>query len=138
MIYKAIIMSRKIEVMRDSGSEISLKKNVFEELEIDTITLKDSDLIVTQANRQKMELSGMVNLPNEVRVIKTWSNLYIVPDHDIGQRLVKEKLINFNPNQLKLKGVKIPLGINTSWEFDIYSLDNIKFPPPTTVSSTAK
>ncbi len=29
MIYKAIIMSRKIEVMRDSGSEISLKKKRF-------------------------------------------------------------------------------------------------------------
>ena len=37
-----------------SGSEISLlKTNIFEELENDTITLKDSDITVTQANGEK-------------------------------------------------------------------------------------
>ena len=82
MVCKLIIMGRNLEVMIDSGSEISvLKTNVFEELEINT-TLKDQDLTITQVRGQKIELSGMIHLPIEAEGIKSWSKLYIVPDLD--------------------------------------------------------
>ena len=130
-----VVMDRELEVMIDSGSEISLlKRNVFEELEIDTKTLKDSDLIVTQDNGQKVELSGMVRLPIEVGGIKTYSKLYIVPNLDptmiLGEDWLNRVQINFNPNQLKLKRAKIPLGIDTSREFDIYIRQYYITPPP--------
>ena len=85
--------------MVDSELEILLlKTTVFEELETETIMLKDSDLMVTQTNRQKMELSGKV-----IHWDRRNSNLVeaiyytgLGSDHDIGQRLVKEKP---NPNE---------------------------------------
>ena len=74
---------KHLEIIIDSGSEISLlKTNVFEELATYTITLRDSDVIVNQANEQKMELSRMIDLSIEVRGIKTYSKLYIAPDLD--------------------------------------------------------
>ncbi len=86
----------------------------------------------------------MVHFPIELGGIKTWSELYIEPDLGLsmifGENWLKKSSaqINFCPNQLKLKGVKIPLDINTSGEFNIYSLDSIKLPPCTTLSCTAK
>ena len=69
-------MGRKREVLLDSGSEVSLlKSSVF-------IRVRDSDLTVTQANGQKMELSGMVHLAIKVGSNSTWSKLYIAPDLD--------------------------------------------------------
>ena len=53
------------------------KTTIFEELVTETIMLKDSDLTVTQVNRQKMELSDMAHLHTEVGGIKSWSKLCI-------------------------------------------------------------
>ena len=50
--------------------------------------------------------------------IKTWLKLYIAPNVDLTNLLGEDWLIknraqiNFNPRQLKLKGIKIPLGVN--------------------------
>ena len=46
--------------------------------------------------------------------------------------------INFSPNQLKIKGIEIPLGSEASGELNIYSVDNIQLPPRTAVSCTAR
>ena len=51
-------------------------------LRSDIITLKASDLIVTQVNRKKIELNGMVHLSIKVGGSKTWSKLYLAPDLD--------------------------------------------------------
>ena len=65
-----------------------------------------------------MELSGMIHLLIEVGGIKTWLKLYIVPDLDwtiiSGEDSLKKNRaqMNFNPNQLKLKGVKIKLVVS--------------------------
>ena len=54
MICKVEIMGRKIEVLLDSGSEVSfLKSSVFKDQRTDSIRVRDSDLMVTQANGQK-------------------------------------------------------------------------------------
>ena len=59
-----------------------------------------------------MELSGVVHLPIEVGGIESWSKLYIALDLDrtmiLSEDWLKKKRaqISFNPNQLKLKGVK--------------------------------
>ena len=61
-VYEVEIMGKKIEVLLDSGSEFSLlKSSAFEDLRINSMQLRDSDLTVTQANGQKMELRGMVH-----------------------------------------------------------------------------
>ena len=74
MVGKVEIMGRKIEVLLDPGSEVSLlKSSVFKGLWTDSIQVRDSDLTVTQANGQKMELSGMVHLAIKVGGITTWS-----------------------------------------------------------------
>ena len=63
-VCKVGIMGRKIEVRLDSGSKDSLlKSSVFKDLKTDSIRVRDSDLTVTQANGQKMKLSGMIHLP---------------------------------------------------------------------------
>ena len=50
MVCKVEIMGRKIEVLQDSGSEVSLlKSSVFKDLKTDSIRVRDSDLTVTQA-----------------------------------------------------------------------------------------
>ena len=83
MVCKVKIIGRKIEVLLDSRSEVSLlKSSVFKDLWTDSIQVRDSDLTVTQANRQKMELSGMVHLAIKVGGIINWSKLYIAPDLD--------------------------------------------------------
>ena len=143
MVCKVEIMGRKIKVLLDSGSEVSLlKSRVFKDLKTDSIRVRDSDLTVTQANGQKMELSGMLHLPIKLGGIETWSKLYIAPDLDrsmiLGEDWLKKRAqINFNPNQLKIKGIEIPLGSEASGEINIFSVDNIKLPPRTAVSCTA-
>ena len=52
------------------------------DLRTDSIWVRDSDLLVTQANEQKMELNGMVHLVIKIGGIKTWSKLYSAPDLD--------------------------------------------------------
>ena len=80
MLCKVEIMGRKIEVLLDSGSEISLlKSSVCKDLRTDSIRVKDLDYTMTQANGQKMELRGMVHLSIKVGSITTWSKLYIAP-----------------------------------------------------------
>ena len=52
MVFKVEIMGSKIEVLLDSGSEVSLlKSSLFKDLRTDSIRVRDSDLTVTQANR---------------------------------------------------------------------------------------
>ena len=85
----------------------------------------------------------MVHLAIKVRGIKTWSKLYIAPDLDqtmiLGDDWLKNRAqINFCPNQLKIKGIEIPLGSEARGEINIYSADNIQLPPRTTVSYTAR
>ena len=99
--------------------------------------MKNSDLTVTQANEQKMELSSMVHWAIKVGGIKSWSKLYIAPDPD-WTMILGEAQINFNPNQLEIKGIEIPLGSKASGGINIYSVDYIPFPPRTAVSCTAR
>ena len=83
MMCKVEIMGRKIEVLLESGSEVSLlKSSVFKDLRTDSIRTRDSDLIVTLANGQKTELSSMVHLVIKVGGITIWSKVYIAPDLD--------------------------------------------------------
>ena len=59
-----------------------------------------------------MELSDMVHLTIEVGGLKTWSKVYIALDLDrtmiLGEDWLKKNRahINYNPNQLKIKGKK--------------------------------
>ena len=145
MVCKVKIIGRKIEVLLDSGSEVSLQKSsVFKDLKTNSIWVRDSDLTVTQAKGQKMKLSGMVHLTIKVGGITTCSKLYIAPDLDRTMILSEDWLkknqaqINFNLNQLKIKGIEIPLGSEPSGEVNIYSVDNIQLPPHTAVSCTAR
>ena len=73
--------------------------------------LKDSNSIVTQANRQKIELSGMVHLSIEVGGIKFWLKLYIAPDLDrtmiSGADWFKKNQDTFKFKLIKIKGGKI-------------------------------
>ena len=79
MVCKVEIMGRKIEVLLDSWSEVSLlKSSVLKDLKTDSIWVKDSDLTAVQANGQKMEFSGMVHLAIKVGGLTTeklWSAL---------------------------------------------------------------
>ena len=76
-------MGRKIEVFLDSGSEVSLLKLLFfKDLRTDPLQVRASDLTMTQANGQNMNLSGMVLLAIKVGGITTWSKLDIAPDLD--------------------------------------------------------
>lgn len=81
MVCKVEIKGRQVEVLIDSGSEVSLlKTTAFEEFETDIRRLKNSHLTSIQANRQKMELTRMVHLPIEAGEIKNWSKLFSAPD----------------------------------------------------------
>lgn len=54
MVCKVEIKGRQVEVLIDSGSEVSLlKTTAFEEFETDIRRLKNSHLTSIQANRQK-------------------------------------------------------------------------------------
>ena len=91
-------MGRKIEVLLDSGSEVSLlKSSVLKDLRTNFIWVKDSDLTVTQANEQKMELSGVVHLAIKEGGIKTRSKLYIAPDLDRPMILGEDWLKKIQP-----------------------------------------
>ena len=97
MVCKVEIMGRKIDVLLDSGSEVSLlKSSVFKDPRTDSLRVRDSDLTVTQANGQKMELSSMVHLAIKVGGIETWSKLYIAPDLDRTMILVEDWLKKSN------------------------------------------
>ena len=55
MMCSVDIMGKLVEVLIDSGSEVSLlKSSIFEGLKNSKMKLKGSDLTVTQANGQKM------------------------------------------------------------------------------------
>ena len=100
MVCKVEITGRKIEVLLDSGSEVSLlKSSVLKDLRTDSIRVRDSDLTVTPANGQKMKLSGMVDLAIKVGGIKTWSKLYIAPDLDRTMILDEDWLKKSTPDK---------------------------------------
>ena len=93
-------MYRKIKVLLDSESEVSLlKSSVFKNLRTNSIRVRDSYLTVTQVNGQKMELSGMVYLAIKVRGIITWSKLYITPDLDRTMILGEDWLKKSSPDK---------------------------------------
>ena len=106
--------------------------------------MRDSDLTRTKAKGQKVELSGMVHLAIKEGGIKTWSKLYIAPDLDrtmiLGEDWLKTNRaqINFNQNQLKIKGLEIPLASEARGKINIYTVDNIQLPPHIVVSCTAR
>ena len=93
-------MGGKIEVLQDSGSEVLLSKSsVLKDIRTDSIRVRDSDLTVTQANGQKMELSGMVHLRIKIGSIETWSKLYIAPDLDRTMILGEDWLKKSSPDK---------------------------------------
>ena len=93
-------MGWKIEVLLHSGSEISLlKSSVLKDLRTDSIRVRDSDLTVTPANGQKMELSAMVHLPIQVGGIKTWPKLYSTPELDRTMILSEDWLKKSSPDE---------------------------------------
>ena len=83
IICKVQIEKKEIEALIDAGSEVSLMKlATCEELKLVIDSLEESDLIITQANGQEMQLKGIYWLPVEIWGMSTWSKFYIASNLD--------------------------------------------------------